>query len=319
MTAVTDPAPFLSTIAASSAGMVAIVGGLLVARFVTLISEQEGAQHLLDDAEARLVIARRRAKEADQRLYDWDVVHFFEPEVIQAIGSGTQDIAKLRDIGGYTSLSDEQLASEVSVIAAEFDLARRTLEDLIPPEQRNSDDYVKWEEFSRTVELPEIKWEDVWKSVYGGLFYTPRPTSRPLLGNISLPRSVLVPTVPEYVTQRARRRDGLRANVERTRQQVEDIEGEVVRLRRSREAIVRPKGLGWGLLVLAVFTIVGVIIPVWLMSRAPKRLTAHLGEIVFWLFLSGLLALLGYMGTLALRLSGWRWSSVKRDEADRTT
>jgi hypothetical protein len=42
------------------------------------------------------------------------------------------------------------------------------------------------------------------------------------------------------------------------------------------------------------------------MSRGPKQLTAHLGEVVFWLFLAGLLALLGYMGALALRLSGWR-------------
>lgn len=41
------------------------------------------------------------------------------------------------------------------------------------------------------------------------------------------------------------------------------------------------------------------------MSRAPQRLTAHLGEVVFWLFFTGLLALLGYMSVLALRLSGW--------------
>jgi hypothetical protein len=57
----TDPTPFLSTIAGASSGPVAIVGGLLVARFVSLDSEQRGAQHVLDDTEARLATARQRA------------------------------------------------------------------------------------------------------------------------------------------------------------------------------------------------------------------------------------------------------------------
>lgn len=94
---------------------------------------------------------------------------------------------------------------------------------------------------------------------------------------------------------------------------MEDIEDELARLQRARKAIVRPKGLGWGLVVLGFFTLVGVIVPIWLMSRAPKRLTAHLGEVVFWLFLIGLLALLGYMSALALRLSGWRRRNRSKD------
>jgi hypothetical protein len=111
-------------------------------------------------------------------------------------------------------------------------------------------------------------------------------------------------TPPEYVALRIQRRDALRADVARASQHAEDIEEELARLQRTRNAIVRPKGLGWGLIVLAFFTLVGVIVPIWLMSRAPQRLTAHLGEVVFWLFFAGLLALLGYMTVLALRLSG---------------
>jgi hypothetical protein len=69
----TDPTPFLSTIAGASSGLVAIVGGLLVARFVSLDSEQQGAQRVLDDAEARLAIAWQRARDAADRLLRWDV------------------------------------------------------------------------------------------------------------------------------------------------------------------------------------------------------------------------------------------------------
>jgi hypothetical protein len=58
---VTDPAPFLSTVVLASAGLVAIVGGLLVARFVSLDSEQRGSRKVLADTRERLESARRRA------------------------------------------------------------------------------------------------------------------------------------------------------------------------------------------------------------------------------------------------------------------
>ncbi|MFE2430596.1 hypothetical protein ACFXJ5_28100 [Streptomyces sp. NPDC059373] len=67
-TELTDPAPFLSTITTASAALVAIVGGLLVARFVTLSSEQEGAQRVLNDAMARRDVAKVRAEEARRNL-----------------------------------------------------------------------------------------------------------------------------------------------------------------------------------------------------------------------------------------------------------
>jgi hypothetical protein len=71
-----DPSAFLSTIAAASAAMVAIVGGLLVARFVTIASEQEGAQRLLDDAEGRLATGRRREGKARDNLRNSDIEPF---------------------------------------------------------------------------------------------------------------------------------------------------------------------------------------------------------------------------------------------------
>ena len=56
-----DPASFLSTVILASAALVAIVGGLLVARFVGLDSDQQASRKLLVDAEDRLTIAARRA------------------------------------------------------------------------------------------------------------------------------------------------------------------------------------------------------------------------------------------------------------------
>lgn len=128
----------------------------------------------------------------------------------------------------------------------------------------------------------------------------------------------MVPRPREYVVLDVQRRDAMQVDLSRAEQRVEDVEAEVAQLERARDAVVRPKGLGWGLVVLAVFTVVGVIVPVWLMSRGPKQLTVRLGEIVFWLFLTGLLLLVGYMSVLAMRLSG-RWRKLGGDAKDGPT
>src|SRR3569833_4243717 len=64
----TDPTPFLSTAIQTSAGMVAIVGGLLVARFISLESEQLGAEQLIEEAEGRLAGAEERARNEKRTL-----------------------------------------------------------------------------------------------------------------------------------------------------------------------------------------------------------------------------------------------------------
>jgi hypothetical protein len=315
---VADPTPFLSTIAGVSATLVAIIGGLLVARFVSLDSEQQGAQQLVDDAAARLTTARNRAVRARQDLYSWDVNSFFKTDVVTAIGRGEHDVVELRDIGDVTYLSDDTLRHVVGEIRAEFDEARRVLSELVTP--RRPGEAADWDAFKRSQrgQLPEMSWEDAWRIVYADLSSPRLPPETVALARLA---STMVPSVAvtrprEYVVLDVQRRDALQADMSRAEQREEDVEAELARLQLARDAVVRPKGLGWGLVVLAVFTVVGVIIPVWLLSRAPRLLTVRLGEVVFWLFLAGLLLLLGYMSVLAMRLSG-RWQKLRAD-ADRT-
>jgi hypothetical protein len=307
-----DPSAFLSTIAATSAAMVAIIGGLLVARFVSIASEQEGAQRLLEEAKGRLATARRREGEARGRLRSRYINDFFEYKVIRAIGDGEGSVPALRKVGGYTPLTDPEIAEVVKTIADEFEVAHRALRPLVTVDTED-DVHPEWGDFKHSHDsLPETKWDEVWDITYEGIVRPPQPAyySRALgFGTSSPMPSFSVSRAPEYVALDIQRRDALRNDVAREEQHVEDVEEELARLQRARDAIVRPKGLGWGLVVLSFFTLVGVIIPIWLMSRAPERLTAHFGEAVFWLFLLGLLALLGYMTTLALRLSGRRKKS----------
>lgn len=296
----TDPSPFLSTIASSSAALVAIIGGLLVARFVTLDSEQQGAQHLLDDGEQRLRKAQQREKEARDDLRRWDIREFFTREVIDSIGKGECDLAQLREIGPITSLANEDMTAHVTLLVEEFELARDTLRPLIPKGVREQD-FGYWESFKRqTPSLPENMKEDVWSKVYSESF-TPEPRRSIYDTNFSV--GTLFPTPPEFIALRGQRHDGLIDDVDEASKKVEDLEGEVTRLTRARDLIVRPKGLGAGLLVLALFTVVGVIYPIWLMGHAPKDLNRGISHPVFIMFSGALVILFGYMGWLALRLS----------------
>jgi hypothetical protein len=302
---VVDPAPFLSTIASASSGLVAIVGGLLVARFVTLDSEQQGAQRVLDDAEARLATARQRAQEAVERLLRWDAWDFlYTRTVLEAIDEGVQDLAELRRRGDATGLTDDELQPFVQEVRQELARAHEVLEDIVPAykdlETR------RWDAFRRgTPTLPQIRWDLAWEIVFDQIVVDREAERRSVLAgpppDFLRPLSARPPTDWEAIG--ARRRDDLVANRERAEQQVEDFESEVQRLRQARDAVVRPQGLGWGLIILGYFAAVGVVVPILLMSRGPRDLTPLMGWLVFSAFFSGLLALLCYMAVLALRLS----------------
>jgi hypothetical protein len=306
--------------------MVAIVGGLLVARYVAIASEQEGADRLLSDVRMRLARAVIQARGAQDLLRGWNVIDFFEAKIVHAIGEGEQDVHAIRKIGDPTSLTDEELTDVVQEITEEFAKARSTLARLLAGS--TGDDYVEWEDFKRAhhAALPEVRpdrtWQDrVWQDAYeAALLATessePQPPQPDWSADFAQPFLRALPVEPAYVIRGLERRDSLQSDLARAEQQVQDIKYELVRLTQERKRIVRPQGLGWGLAVLSYFTLVGVIGPLWLMSRGPDRLTAYLGETVFWAFASGLVLLLGYMAALALRLARGRRTSQAEDEKE---
>jgi hypothetical protein len=225
--------------------------------------------------------------------------------VIRAIGEGTTDVDAIRRIGRDTELTDEELSTSISEIVSEFSTARTTLPRLLP--SPDDGDYEEWHDFRLRVSgFPPVQWDQVWEISYEDLRYPPQPRPQVILGQLLQPTiSASLPTPREYIVLRIQQLTSLQAQAARTQQQVEDIEAEVNQLERALDAIVKPRGLGLGLFILAAFTIVGVIVPLWIMSRGSQKLAPDLRTLIFWLFATGLIALLSYMTSLALRLSGW--------------
>jgi hypothetical protein len=325
----TDPAPFLSTIALASAGLVAIVGGLLIARFVSLDSDQRGSRKTMDEARARLDSARQRARDARDNHLDWHAGLFFRGPVLKALSKGISDPAVLMRLDVGWPFTEQELQPYAADVAGEFVRARATL-----AEHESAIDQFggldAWDDFRRvTSDLPEIRWGRVWEEAFDEIKLEhleeqastdrrararrrrereQRARSSPLGFNLpdleglaeqlatpsyALTGLVTPPTTDHGVT-RARREDELRTADDRARQQVEDYEAELARLRQAHAEIVRPDArLWWGVGILTGYAIAGVGLPMWVMSRGPSDLSQV--RWVFYPFAIGLAALIIYI------------------------
>jgi hypothetical protein len=162
----TDPAPFLSTIITASAGLVAIIGGLLVARFVSLDSDQRSSRKIIGEARDRLDSARQRAKDAHDTRLDWHARVFFHGPVLSAVGEGFSDPAELMRLDDDWPFTMQELKPYATEIADEFARARTTLSERASTIDQFSG-LEAWDRFRRaTPDLPEIRWDRVWGRVF---------------------------------------------------------------------------------------------------------------------------------------------------------
>lgn len=316
-----DPTPFLSTVVLASVALVAIVGGLLVARFVSLDSDQRGSRKVLTDAVERLEVARDRARTARQRLLRREASGFFrDPDVIEAVvDRGVTSTDELMRIARWDYAPGE-LAPFAAEVAEEAVRARETLPGLV----RRSE--LTWDQFSRNhPDLPEIRWPRAWERVYDGIAQviaqaeakrqreaerSMSPAER-MMAQISRPPSFiydLAPPATDYRATAERRYDEMLASHAQAKQQVEDYEGELARLRLAHAEIVRPDArLWWGAIILIVLTILGVVVPLSVMATGPRDLTPV--RWVLYPFIASLALLIGYIV--------WYLTQLTRSKQDR--
>jgi hypothetical protein len=161
-----DPAPFLSTVILASAALVAIVGGLLVARFVGLDSDQQTSRKLLADAEDRLAIATKRAASARQDLIRWHVEDFLDhDDVAMALAAGEADIGELRKLAS-TRLSDDELRDVVGQAAVDVAVFQGWLSQDLVLDRVRAAGYA-WRAFRRdSDDVPNLRYRRLTRYVF---------------------------------------------------------------------------------------------------------------------------------------------------------
>lgn len=310
---VADPNPLLATMTGTTGALVAIVGGLLVARFVGLDSEQQGAQRQLNDADARLRIARKRRDEAQLQLDRHDAQEFLDdPNVLDALLAGETTLDGLRRHSEPVTLTDDQLRPLVDQVRAELRAAYDTIQRVLPRDTTIPADewapHREWQDFVRSFSgVPNTEYSTIWHHALNAVI-DERIEDRRRTGEMDQ-REEMAASMPAPSDLRSdfgvaeRRRDERRAALERAEQRVEDLEDEVARLRQIRDAVVKPSKQLWvGLLVLAYPTIVGIVLPVLAMAGGPTDFTGGIGALVV-LFITGLVGLLAYLTYFAARVS----------------
>lgn len=299
----------------ASSSLVAIVGGLLVARFISLDSEQQGAQRNLDAALDELEVAKTRDSTASTALRNFEAEEFLsDSDVLDSIQSGTTRISTLRALyGDEVPIEDEELAPYVHDAYNEFESARSSLDIMLSKSLEVA--WEAWDELDwfehikpRVIEWKNYRREEVWERALEEV-KNARKTSLEESGAGPADRGlgIMLPPVmprmgtPVHVTEQ--RRGPLRAAESSARRELEDAERTVARLREARNAIVKPdKQFQIGIVVLVYTAIVGIVVPIVTLSTGPAEFTGWV-MLTVWFFLSGLLALIGYLVGLAIRLA----------------
>lgn len=307
----------LSALAQASAAMIAIVGGLLVSRYVTLHAEQQAAGRRVADltrrereAEARLADARAALGlyDIDDLLIDEDV---FQVIIDKDLTPTVKDVLEAVDHDGE-NLNKELLTSRLEDLSADLG---RAFKAIIPhvPESRS---HPSWPEFRRehtfTVGNREAwQWaydqicgfqrdkakrreaEDLKKSNPFGSLLAGRDfgVDIDVLRNISLTGGVGGIAAQHELAHLA----ALRGRVDDADTEIRAIQQERRLAGETFEATRQPEGFGLALQVLSTLAVLGIAVPVVIMGFGVLDLPGWARGLVIGSFFAGIALLLRFL------------------------
>lgn len=310
----------LSAIAQASAALVAIVGGLLVSRYVTLHAEQQAAKRRLDDLDRRAGEARSRFKEVDEEWGDLTARNFFEDEdVLEGIfhtlesGEVALDSALLQAGKTDEDFFDRAVYEEhFQEVVAEF---QRAVQELYPSVEVQLD-AEPWREFKKGKGLAvvrELVWEWVYERIAQERDAEARAERREAFERKYSDGSIR-PFYDEPLPRLAPALEGGQQGslLGLLRDQVSSADAEVRALEQERrlaeetfEATRQPEGFSLALQVLSVLSVLGMGIPVTLMTSFPVTTLPWWGRTaVAVVFFLGVYLLLRFLFVYASYLRG---------------
>lgn len=286
-----DPGLLLSTVATASAALVAIVGGLLVSRVVSLATERSGLLHRRDDLASQLAGARRRLAELEDRRLRWDADDILAP-YHENMADPNAEVPTLDRM-----IAAQEVDRTVEEIRPFYDEALEALEAaraMFEPLFKDGRPDFKFRDVVRAgVPIPAGK-RELYEAMFDQLLQE-HPKPRNPYG-LDFDYDMLAgigpggPTFPIAATQEL----NLDRDLEDTRHQVAMLLAQVEQAELALARVSSPKGVTGGVWVLGYFGAVGTLLPLTLMV-ALTTLPTWLRWTVIGLFASGGAALLTYV------------------------
>ena len=177
-TTIADVNWLLSALTQATAALIAIVGGLLVSRYVALHAEQQAAVRRVDDLRRRGLEAETREQTARRELDLYYVDDFldaddiFETALARSFRPTVADALTAGD-GEDTSLNQELLAIRLRELSDELEHAFRALDALVPAGKVHE----RWLDFKRQNNF-EIAHRNAWEWMYEQLCESRRASAR---------------------------------------------------------------------------------------------------------------------------------------------
>ena len=324
-----DPNLFLSTTAQSTAALVAIIGGFLVSRLIGLVSEK--TQQVQSLAELQ---SKRRVKDAELEKFN------------HTVGTGIQrwfrednleDILERRGDSNYTKMVDDFDVSgsdrqEIAEYANQLkNVVTRAFQELervykAPAEIPESTTKIR----SDGIQIDPGHDEEIFQRVSAHISATRQlilaekeaqeaNNSKNPSDTEAIDLSALTPVVPPVPTLVTSRHDAAIKERDRLKEELGVIIGEIKILEFRLPEMAQQRWLIAGFGILAYFSAVGIVYPLYLMTRNPVVANASDRSKVLIGFITGLVALLAFIWSAVVDLRAIEKGVEKPKEASSTS
>ncbi|WP_155972794.1 hypothetical protein [Paenibacillus sp. Leaf72] len=279
----------ISTIATAIAAIVAIVGGFLFSRLLTLSSEKNGFVRRIKELESDLLFRNKQSENISDWLLWEDAKDFIRENGKEIIfnDANFEEIINPH-VSPYRTADEYRpyIQKLVEVKTDFFKFAEQLLHDEEYPED--------FDDFYKIIKPAYLDRRYYYETIFD-LFDNASSRSFPTM-RISIPNISNIPTNGNEYRAKILERDRLDG-------EIKNIEYQIAVQKKSLVTYGKPDGLWLGLLVIVYACIVGVIWPVTLLPYPQKVYNDMLTKwVLFGWFFSALLAIFVYLGWSTYRL-----------------
>lgn len=287
-----DPGPLLSTLAESAAAIVAIVGGFLVSRLVAISSERDGLRRQHDHTRNQLT----HVTAAYQDAYDYRLGNSkraFTDLVLEdlvGVPPDSVDVEALLATNVPRGSSREEMEPHLEHLIDRVQRATAEVGNQIRAADTNELSVADLE--ARGLVLADHEREMYHRIVDSAV--SDLPTARSAYGSLPHFRMPRLVTQGQVATDLRRLDESIRAEQElRARRRI--LETDVERLRSEINMTGRLVGVTPAIIVLTLYSLIGIVAPVVVMSLHQAMLADWEAWTLVALFVAGLLSVLGYI------------------------
>ena len=326
-----DPNWLLSTTAQAAAALVAIIGGFLVSRLIGLVSEK--TQQVQSLAELQ---SKRRVKDAELEKFNHTVAtgiqRWFREDNLDEIleKRGDSNYTKMVDDFDVKGSDRQEVSEYANHLKNTVTRAFKELERVYKAPGSIPDSPTK----IRTdgIQIDPGHDEEIFQRVSAHISATRQlilAESEAQEADISNPEnsspieatdlSALAPTVAPVPTLVTSRHDAAIRERDRLKEELGVIIGEIELLELRLPEMAQQRWLIAGFAILAYFSAVGIVYPLYLMTRNPVVAGAGERSKVLLGFISGLIALLAFIWSAVADLRAIEKGVIEREEPSTTS